>query len=217
MKTKVFFFTALLFALLAVMTVYAHPGRTDSKGGHYVRAEGYGYPVGSYHYHRNGDTSIAYDANGNVLPRNDSTPAKAPANPTATPKPAPTAAPTPKPEPITVTVDGVPVEFDTPPQIINDRVMVQIRPIAVKLGCSVEWDDNTQTSYINQAGVPLQASVVISDFINVYVNNNPINFPDQKPVIADDYLLIPCRGVIEALGYKVEWDEGTRTQKITTK
>lgn len=37
----------------------AHPGRTDKYGGHYVRTSGWGYPVGSYHYH-NGGTSNDY-------------------------------------------------------------------------------------------------------------------------------------------------------------
>lgn len=35
-------------------SVGAHPGRTDSNGGHYVRTAGWGYPVGSYHYHNGG-------------------------------------------------------------------------------------------------------------------------------------------------------------------
>lgn len=30
---------------------FAHPGRADNLGGHYVRKSGWGYPVGSYHYH----------------------------------------------------------------------------------------------------------------------------------------------------------------------
>jgi hypothetical protein len=46
----------LLLALVAVLSVptNAHPGRTDERGGHYVRTPGWGYDVGSYHYHRDG-------------------------------------------------------------------------------------------------------------------------------------------------------------------
>lgn len=36
---------------------FAHPGRTDSSGGHYVRKSGWGYPVGSYHYHNSGSST----------------------------------------------------------------------------------------------------------------------------------------------------------------
>ena len=117
---------------------------------------------------------------------------------------------------ITVTIDSVPVAFEMPPQIINDRVMVQIRAIVERLGCTVEWDDATQTSYINQPGVPLSMTAVKGQDINVYVNNQPVEFPDQKPVLYHDYVLIPSRGVIEALGYSVEWNDTTQTQAIST-
>ena len=42
--------------------VLAHPGRTDSNGGHYVRKSGWGYPVGSYHYHNGGSSSGGYSS-----------------------------------------------------------------------------------------------------------------------------------------------------------
>lgn len=41
----------LILLILFSATVYSHPGRTDANGGHYVRTAGWGYPVGSYHYH----------------------------------------------------------------------------------------------------------------------------------------------------------------------
>lgn len=42
----------LFILLLTTSFCYAHPGGLDSRGGHYVRTSGWGYPVGSYHYHR---------------------------------------------------------------------------------------------------------------------------------------------------------------------
>lgn len=42
---------SLIIALLFSSTCFAHPGRTDSNGGHYVRTSGWGYTVGTYHYH----------------------------------------------------------------------------------------------------------------------------------------------------------------------
>ncbi len=54
MKKKL---TSLLLALVMLLMVFspfalAHPGRTDSLGGHYVRKSGWGYKVGTYHYHK---------------------------------------------------------------------------------------------------------------------------------------------------------------------
>ena len=318
MKTKALFIAALSITLLAsVITIYAHPGNTDSNGGHYVRTAGYGYPVGSYHYHHGSDRSTAYDANGNIIKPivGTSTTTPIPIQPTAIPIPqgsgidkfykefpnVPNYGYYAKLAPIntynqngvyvyqydvsktsydaayntgvewgeafsdagftdydtveggiviwgaglqilarqssidifsvtigklpisdavesniTVLIDGTPIEFETAPRMINDRIMVQIRPIAEKLGCTVTWDADTQTSYINQPNVPLQKNAVKGSDINVYVNNMPIEFPDQKPAIIDDYVMIPCRGVVEALGYSVSWDADSQTQAITT-
>jgi LPXTG-motif cell wall-anchored protein len=43
-----------LIIILFSVQVQAHPGRTDRYGGHTVRTPGWGYPVGSYHYHNGG-------------------------------------------------------------------------------------------------------------------------------------------------------------------
>lgn len=45
------FFCFFLFLCLISTSVFAHPGGTDARGGHYVRTPGWGYSVGSYHYH----------------------------------------------------------------------------------------------------------------------------------------------------------------------
>jgi hypothetical protein len=46
--------SALLFSISFPFAIEAHPGRTDRNGGHYVRTAGWGYSVGSYHYHNGG-------------------------------------------------------------------------------------------------------------------------------------------------------------------
>lgn len=50
MRTKEKIILAILLAFFPLAS-WTHPGRTDSSGGHYVRTGGYGYEVGSYHYH----------------------------------------------------------------------------------------------------------------------------------------------------------------------
>lgn len=47
---RCFLVFSILFNLF-IISSSAHPGRTDGNGGHYVRTEGWGYPIGSYHYH----------------------------------------------------------------------------------------------------------------------------------------------------------------------
>lgn len=41
--------------------------------------------------------------------------------------------------------------------------------------------------------------------IDVYVNNDRIAFPDQKPVIEHARVLVPVRGVFEKMGATVAW------------
>jgi len=55
--------TASLIMLSTYSSVGAHPGRTDSQGGHYVRTAGWGYKVGSYHYHSGSSKSKSTSAN----------------------------------------------------------------------------------------------------------------------------------------------------------
>ncbi len=49
------------------MDVHAHPGRTDSNGGHYCRTncEKWGYEYGEYHYHNGGSSSSSSSSNKN--------------------------------------------------------------------------------------------------------------------------------------------------------
>lgn len=47
-------------------------------------------------------------------------------------------------EKVCVTLNGNPIEFDVPAQIINDRTMVPMRKIFESLGANVEWVEEQQ-------------------------------------------------------------------------
>ncbi|MCL1845184.1 MAG: stalk domain-containing protein [Defluviitaleaceae bacterium] len=51
----------------------------------------------------------------------------------------------------------------------------------------------------------LISSVAVYGDIRVIVNGQPVNFPDQQPVIIDGRVLVPLRGTFEALGFDVRW------------
>jgi hypothetical protein len=55
--TLAFFVSSLLF--INPVTIHAHPGRTDSSGGHTCRTNcaSWGYGQGEYHYHSGGGSS----------------------------------------------------------------------------------------------------------------------------------------------------------------
>jgi len=58
-------------------------------------------------------------------------------------------------------------------------------------------------------------SFVFADDINVTVNGEIINFDGQQPVIIDGRTLVPVRGVFEALGFDVDWNQETRRVTLT--
>lgn len=53
------------------------------------------------------------------------------------------------------------------------------------------------------------SSVSASDKISVKVNGQKLSF-DQPPAMVDNRVLVPLRGIFEALGAKVEWDSKTQ-------
>lgn len=70
MRKKLFLFS-LAITLCFNSAVIAHPGRTDANGGHYVRTEGWGEPVGSYHYHNGENSSSSQRSSSSDAAAND--------------------------------------------------------------------------------------------------------------------------------------------------
>jgi len=63
----------------------------------------------------------------------------------------------------------------------------------------------------------ISANTVFADGeINVAINGQAVVFEDQTPAIVDGRTLIPVRGVFEALGFEVGWDDGTETATLTS-
>ena len=87
-----------------------------------VKTEGWGYEIGTYHYH-----DKKYE---NIIPVEKETG---------------------KPTEVTVIVKGENVIFDQKPVIIDGRTLVPVRYVVEKLGYNVEWDGTTQTVYIKNS------------------------------------------------------------------
>lgn len=51
---------------------------------------------------------------------------------------------------------------------------------------------------------------------DVFVDGSKIIFSDQNAVIVDGRTLVPARGVFEAMGHDVEWDNENRTVEVTS-
>ena len=60
----------------------------------------------------------------------------------------------------------------------------------------------------------LAVSAASTKDITVKVNDTVIRFPDQKPIVQNERILVPIRFVAEALGYDVEWNKQDNTAVI---
>jgi hypothetical protein len=112
---------------------------------------------------------------------------------------------------IAVTINGTPVVFDTPPQIVESRTLVPVRKIFEALGGQVDWDANTKTATAVLNGVKISLTI---DNKVAKKNDEQITL-DVPPQIIGDRTLVPVRFIGEASGATVDWDSATRTVVIT--
>mgnify|MGYP004495863075 FL=1 len=111
-------------------------------------------------------------------------------------------------ENIFVTLNGKQIEFDVPPQTVNDRTMVPMRKIFEELGAKVEWIEDTQMILASkdakfvlmQIGKP---AMIIKDF---KIGSEERIELDSEPFITDGRTLVPVRAVSEAFNMQVDWD-----------
>ena len=108
---------------------------------------------------------------------------------------------------IAVNFNGEYMTFDVEPQLINDRTMVPLRAIFEKLGCDVQWIDESQTVIAKRNGRTVTVSIGSND---ATISGDPVHV-DQPPVLIDGRTLVPLRFVSEAFGCRVDWDDASQT------
>ncbi len=122
---------------------------------------------------------------------------------------------------VAVHINGTPVQFDVPAQIIGDRTMVPMRKIFETFLATVEWMPDTQTILatrgsmiiVMQIGEPVLS---VSDLETGEVKSYTMDVP---PCIVTGpeggRTLVPVRAISESLGMQVGWDDLTRTVLIS--
>lgn len=109
---------------------------------------------------------------------------------------------------IKVTLNGNPITFDVPPQIINNRTMVPLRAVFEAMGAMVTWDGDID--------IKLNEKIIR---ISVGENTMSVNYThdvwlDSPACIIDGRTLVPVRAISESLGANVNWNEVTKTVEI---
>ena len=138
---------------------------------------------------------------------------------------------------ITVLVDGIPVVFDQPPVIINDRVMVPVRfvaeamdwevksisPAMVELSKAVRYTDGSREYLFSCHTISIDLEHKwINRSVMVGIGHFYDNADDRKigllskPVVMNGRTLIGVRDLAQCLYAKVDWDSENRTVIITS-
>lgn len=114
-----------------------------------------------------------------------------------------------------MTVNGTEKEIDpgrgTVPVVQNDRTLVPIRAITEAMGGSVNWDEETQTAFLEYNG----------DIITLAIGNRTAYFNetantlDVAPTVINDRTMLPIRFIAESFKFNVDWDGKTQTITIT--
>lgn len=109
-------------------------------------------------------------------------------------------------------VDGMNVQTDVPPVIVDGRTLVPVRALFESLGATVGWEESTQTA------TATKGSTVISMQIGnttAYVNGvaKTLDVPAQT---IEGRTMVPARFVAESLNATVNWDSASDTVKIST-
>ncbi|WP_432661957.1 copper amine oxidase N-terminal domain-containing protein [Wukongibacter baidiensis] len=113
---------------------------------------------------------------------------------------------------IKVSVDGNLIEFDVSPKIISGRTLVPLRAVFEALDVEPVWNGETRTVTVSNEKITI--ALPIGSKI-VTVNNYQIEL-DVPATIVDGRTLVPTRFIAESFGALVDWDNETRTVKISS-
>lgn len=58
-------------------------------------------------------------------------------------------------------------------------------------------------------------AVFASSDVRVVVDGYEVQFADQGPVLVDNHVLVPARGVFDHMGFDIAWDNDTRVATLT--
>jgi len=113
---------------------------------------------------------------------------------------------------ITVTVDGVALQMDVPPTIIEGRTLVPLRAIFEALGAEIEWNDEAQIVTGRKGDI-----IVVLPIGNSFpiVNGTAVEI-DVPGMLINGRTMVPARFIGESLGASITWDDATRTVVIET-
>lgn len=117
---------------------------------------------------------------------------------------------------VNVSINGNPVRYDQgsgePFVDQASRTQVPFRQTMESFGCSVSWEEDSQTAVAVKDGVEVRVPIGAS---YIYKNGAQVA-NDTAALIKDGRTYLPIRAVLESFGAQVSWEESTGTVLVYT-
>lgn len=115
-------------------------------------------------------------------------------------------------EDVTVNYDGKKIEFTENSIVLNNRTLVQLRPVAEALGLSIEYATDTGAVIVSNA-----ENVVVFNQDSCIVNVNGVDtFMDVPMMAYNGYSFVPIRNLVEPFGKEIIYNANTNSVIITS-
>ncbi len=106
-----------------------------------------------------------------------------------------------RPMHIPIKTNGIVIQTDASPIMVNNRVLVPFRAISQSMGANVHWDEQQKQVIVQKDGktisIRLQSQVA-------FINEQTVTL-DVPPIVYKGRVFVPIRFISESLGGKVEW------------
>ncbi|MNW23632.1 Protease inhibitor precursor [compost metagenome] len=205
----------LVLLLMVSSTAFAHPGRTDSKGGHYCRTNcaKWGLKNGEYHYHNGGSSSVSGKSSSSDRGQSDDSSGSKSKSSSSDKKSTASSTPTYKSSDLQVYVDGSKLSFTNRPLLIEQTNVVPLRDIADAMKATLSWDQ--------QAG---QVEVIRGEHkLTLQIGSKTVYYGETAdtvqvaPKVINGVTYVPLQVVARGLGAQVEYISAEQRFNITLK
>lgn len=116
---------------------------------------------------------------------------------------------------ITIQLNGKVLTFDSEPRNMNGRTLVPITSLAKELGAITEWNPETKSVTITLLSKTEKRTIYLKIGQAVALVDGVEVKMDTPAAIYENRTFVPLRFISENFGAKVDWEEKTRTIKIT--
>ncbi len=111
---------------------------------------------------------------------------------------------------IVVKYNGEALAFTEKPIIVNDKTLVQLRPIATAMGLTIGFSEADGSVILSDS----ETTVVFTQDSEKISVNEKEEIMDVPMVIHNDYTFVPVRNLVEPFGNKISYDGKTKTVTI---